>query len=123
MFGFKWWKLQNINGAVGTNATGRIISDPLQTKQINQNRERTGKMGIIIMLMVAVMVCLAVGCTIQAGELEGEDETTEPDQQISAEEMWRMELYIATMEGAFREENGGDVKLEWQCPKRPVCRT
>jgi len=33
------------------------------------------------------MVCLAVGCTIQAGELEGEDETTEPDQQISAEEM------------------------------------
>jgi hypothetical protein len=80
--------------------------------------ERGGIMKRILylMLMAAVIFSLAAGCTPQAEEPEGGDETAVPGQQISTEERRRMDLYIAVMEGAFREENGGDgfvaVKLD-----------
>ncbi len=71
---------------------------------------------LYLMLMAAVIFSLAAGCTPQAEEPGGGDEIAVPGQQISAEERRRMELYIAVMEGAFREENGGDgfvaVKLD-----------
>ncbi len=62
----------------------------------------------LILLITTVIVSLVIGCNPQPNEPMVEDETTGTGQEIDAEERRRIDLYVAVMEGAFREENGGD---------------
>ncbi|HPU02022.1 MAG TPA: hypothetical protein PK568_09050 [Bacillota bacterium] len=62
---------------------------------------------LLAVIMAAAAAFLAAGCTLQADGAPGDDETAMAERQFSEEERKRMDLYLAAMKGAFREENGG----------------
>lgn len=70
---------------------------------------------LLILLITIAFSSMITGCNSLGNKSNVEDEINNPEQKISIEEK-RMELYIAVMEGAFREENGGNafiaVKLD-----------
>lgn len=74
------------------------------------------KKNLLILLIAIAFVSMITGCNSLENKSNVEDEKNNPEQTISIEEKKRMELYIAVMEGAFREENGGNafiaVKLD-----------
>ncbi|SDG56752.1 hypothetical protein [Desulfosporosinus hippei] len=61
-----------------------------------------------LIIMTAVITGLLAGCSSTEENANNEGNKT-TDQKISAEERKRIDLYLAVMEGAFREENGGDL--------------
>lgn len=63
---------------------------------------------LLITLITLVVVSLITGCKTLGKKSDIEDDRKNPEQKISVEERKRMDLYIAVMEGAFREENGGN---------------
>ncbi|EHQ88655.1 hypothetical protein [Desulfosporosinus youngiae] len=68
-----------------------------------------------LIIMTAVITGLLAGCS-SAEENANNEGNKVFDQKVSADERKRMDLYLAVMEGAFREENGGNgfiaVKLD-----------
>lgn len=60
-----------------------------------------------LMLVTAVIAGLLGGCNPVKENVRNEGNNAS-EQKISAEERKRMDLYLAVLESAFREENGGD---------------
>ncbi|HHY23470.1 MAG TPA: hypothetical protein GX527_04425 [Clostridiaceae bacterium] len=71
---------------------------------------------IFALLVSAAIVFLLIGCDSQGNTPNEKIQTEEIQQEISAEERKRMDLYVAVMKAAFQEENGGKafiaVKLD-----------
>jgi len=64
---------------------------------------------LILGLLTLAIVVFIISCTSQENIPNGKDEAKESNQEISAEEKQRMDLYIEVMKAAFHEENGGNA--------------
>lgn len=74
------------------------------------------KKTIFVLLVSAAIVFLLIGCDSQGNTPNDKVQAEEIQQEISAEERRRMDLYVAVLKAAFQEENGGKafvaVKLD-----------